>query len=63
QAIDRGEDASVCFLNYKADGTPFWNRFFVAALRDEHNRVVNYVGSQCLVSGPRPPRRPKIAAA
>jgi hypothetical protein len=37
-------------LNYKADGTPFWNQFFVAALRDAENNVVNYVGVQCEVS-------------
>ncbi|CAN0224430.1 unnamed protein product [Scytosiphon promiscuus] len=63
QAIDNGEDASVCFLNYKADGTPFWNQFFVAALRDEHNRVVNYVGSQCPVSAPLPTQRTKVTSA
>jgi hypothetical protein len=36
-------------LNYKADGTPFWNQFFVAALRDSDNCIVNYVGVQCAV--------------
>lgn len=55
QAIEKGEDASVNFLNYKADGTPFWNQFFVAALRDSNNRIVNFVGAQCPVPGPLPP--------
>ena len=32
--VSKGEDTSVCLLNHKADGTPFWNQFFVAALRD-----------------------------
>ena len=41
---------SVCLLNYKADGTPFWNQFFVAALRDAEGNVVNFVGVQCEVS-------------
>ena len=40
----------TCILNYKADGTPFWNQFFVAALRDAENNVVNFVGVQCEVS-------------
>ena len=40
----------TCLLNYKADGTPFWNQFFVAALRDAENNVVNFVGVQCEVS-------------
>jgi PAS domain S-box-containing protein len=42
-AIANGNDATVCLLNYKADGTPFWNQFFVAALRDADNCIVNYV--------------------
>lgn len=50
KGINEGVDTSVCLLNYKADGTPFWNQFFVAALRDAENNVVNYVGVQCEVS-------------
>lgn len=47
KAVETGNDASVCLLNYRSDGTPFWNQFFVAALRDEKNEIVNYVGVQC----------------
>ena len=50
RGIKEGVDTSVCLLNYKADGTPFWNQFFVAALRDAENNVVNFVGVQCEVS-------------
>jgi len=50
KGIREGVDTSVCLLNYKADGTPFWNQFFIAALRDAENNVVNYVGVQCEVS-------------
>lgn len=50
QAVAEGVDTSVCLLNYKADGTPFWNQFFVAGLRDSEGNVVNYVGVQCEVS-------------
>jgi len=49
KAIASGSDATTCILNYKADGTPFWNQFFVAALRDSDNCIVNYVGVQCEV--------------
>lgn len=45
-----GSDISVCLLNYKADGTPFWNQFFVAALRDAEGVVINFVGVQCEVN-------------
>jgi PAS domain-containing protein len=43
KAIATGSDCTVCILNYKADGVPFWNQFFVAALRDSDNCIVNYV--------------------
>jgi PAS domain S-box-containing protein len=43
KAVATGSDATVCLLNYKADGTPFWNQFFIAALRDSDNNIVNYV--------------------
>lgn len=39
----------TCLLNYKADGTPFWNQFFVAPLRDADGTIVNFVGVQCEV--------------
>ena len=50
KGIKDGVDTSVCLLNYKADGTPFWNQFFIAALRDAQGNIVNYVGVQCEVS-------------
>nr|AML77069.1 putative LOV domain-containing protein [Sargassum integerrimum] len=49
RGVAEGRDTSVCLLNYKADGTPFWNQFFVAALRDDTDKIVNYVGVQCEV--------------
>lgn len=50
QGVAVGADISVCLLNYKADGTPFWNQFFVAALRDSDGSIVNYIGVQCEVN-------------
>lgn len=44
-AVANGTDATTCILNYKADGSPFWNQFFVAALRDSDNCIVNYVST------------------
>jgi PAS domain S-box-containing protein len=49
RGVAKGEDTSVCLLNYKADGTTFWNQFFVAALKDYQGNIVNYVGVQCQV--------------
>jgi len=48
EGIEAGRDVTVRILNFKADGTPFWNQFFLAALHDKDRRVVNYVGVQCL---------------
>ncbi len=50
QGIIEGKDISVCLLNYKADGAPFWNQFFLAALKDDKGFIVNYVGVQCEVN-------------
>eukprot|EP00546_Thalassionema_frauenfeldii_P020493 CAMPEP_0178903604 /NCGR_PEP_ID=MMETSP0786-20121207/5245_1 /TAXON_ID=186022 /ORGANISM="Thalassionema frauenfeldii, Strain CCMP 1798" /LENGTH=984 /DNA_ID=CAMNT_0020574985 /DNA_START=87 /DNA_END=3041 /DNA_ORIENTATION=- len=51
-AIAQEEDATTCILNYKKDGTPFWNHFFIAPLRDNQKRVVNYVGIQTEIVAP-----------
>lgn len=50
KAIEQGNDMSVCLLNYRVDGTTFWNQFFIAALRDAEGEVTNFVGVQCKVS-------------
>uniref|UniRef100_A0A7R9WT84 LOV domain-containing protein n=1 Tax=Craspedostauros australis TaxID=1486917 RepID=A0A7R9WT84_9STRA len=49
-AIEQGNDLSVCLLNYRVDGTTFWNQFFIAALRDAAGNITNFVGVQCKVS-------------
>mmetsp|Transcript_22235 Transcript_22235/g.66755 ORF Transcript_22235/g.66755 Transcript_22235/m.66755 type:complete len:314 (+) Transcript_22235:198-1139(+) len=54
KGVASGEDTTVTILNYKKDGTPFWNQLFVASLRDINKRVVNYVGVQIPVAGPLP---------
>jgi len=49
QSIEKGEDTTVCLLNYRSDASTFWNQFFIAALRDGDGHVVNYLGVQCKV--------------
>lgn len=44
QGLADGKDVSVCFINYKADGTEFYNQLFIAGLRDSNHNLVNYVG-------------------
>ena len=50
RSIEEGADMSVCLLNYRVDGTTFWNQFFISALRDAAGNITNYVGVQCKVS-------------
>ena len=50
RSIEDGTDMSVCLLNYRVDGSTFWNQFFIAALRDAAGNITNYVGVQCKVS-------------
>ena len=54
RGLKEGEDVSVTFVNYTADGTPFWNKLFIAALRDAQNNIVNYIGVTVKVAGPLP---------
>jgi PAS domain S-box-containing protein len=49
-SIREGSDCSVCLLNYRADGTNFYNHLFITALRDTKGRIKNYIGVQCEVS-------------
>ena len=50
KGVAEGRDISVCLLNYKADGSVFWNQFFLGALRDMADNIVNYVGILCDVN-------------
>ena len=52
EAVAEGRDITVCLLNYRKDGTPFWNQFFVAAIRNSKGQIVNFVSVQCEVNGP-----------
>ena len=49
-----GEDVTVTLVNYTADGVPFWNKLFIAALRDSANNIVNFIGVIVKVAAPEP---------
>ncbi|OYR49403.1 hybrid sensor histidine kinase/response regulator [Halorubrum sp. Ea1] len=46
EAIEAEEPASVELLNYRKDGTEFWNRVSVAPIRGANGRVTEWVGFQ-----------------
>merc|ERR1711957_58219 len=54
KGLENGNDVSVTFVNYMGDGIPFWNKLFIAALRDAQNNVVNFIGVIVKVASPEP---------
>jgi PAS domain S-box-containing protein len=46
RAIKNGEQTTVELLNYKKDGTPFWNRLSITPLKDKNGVTTHYVGVQ-----------------
>ena len=49
-ALARGEDCHVCMLNYRKDGSTFYNDLYVAPLHSIAGRIENLVGVQCAIS-------------
>ena len=54
KGLSSGSDVSVTLANYTADGTPFWNKLFIAALRDAQDNIVNFIGVVVKVENPDP---------
>lgn len=46
RAIDAGETVREEIRNYRADGTPFWNRVTITPVHDEEDALTNYIGTQ-----------------
>ncbi|MDX1963687.1 MAG: ATP-binding protein [Pirellulales bacterium] len=46
EALSRQTDVNVVLLNYRKDGTEFWNEVRISPLRDEQGNVTHYVGIQ-----------------
>ncbi len=46
EAIKAEQEINVVILNYKKDGTPFWNDLTIAPVRDEAGTVTHCIGVQ-----------------
>lgn len=46
RAVDQGEAANLDVLNYRKDGTPFWNALQISPVRDINRQIVYFIGSQ-----------------
>lgn len=53
EAVREGRECSVEILNYRKDGTEFWNALFVTPVRDEDHRLAYFVGVQADVTDRR----------
>ena len=46
KAVEEQRAAAVDLLNYKADGTPFWNALFFGPIFDQDGRILYFFASQ-----------------
>jgi PAS domain S-box-containing protein len=46
KAIASEMEATIDILNYRKDGTPFWNELHISPIRDEDKRIAYYFASQ-----------------
>nr|WP_255762133.1 EAL domain-containing protein [Halomonas alkalisoli] len=44
-ALSTCTDVQVTLLNYRKDGTPFWNRLAISPVFDETNRCTHFIGT------------------
>lgn len=49
-SIAHGTESIETILNYKKDGTAFWNDLLVSPIKDDSGRVTHYVGFQTDIS-------------
>lgn len=49
-AVARGEDVAVDILNYRKDGSTFWNALYLSPVRGKAGEIVYFFGSQLNVS-------------
>jgi len=45
-ALHEQRECRVELLNYRRDGTPFWNRLSITPVRDDSGKLIHYVGVQ-----------------
>jgi len=46
EAMKRGSPVTVELVNYRKDGTPFWNHLDIVPIRDDAGHITHYLGLQ-----------------
>ncbi|XP_065637029.1 phototropin-2 isoform X1 [Quercus suber] len=49
-AVKSGNSYCGRLLNYKKDGTPFWNLLTITPIKDDHGKTIKFIGMQVEVS-------------
>jgi PAS domain S-box-containing protein len=49
-ALHEGRTAAETLLNYRKDGTPFWNQVVISPVFDDHGQLTHFVGIQADVT-------------
>jgi PAS domain S-box-containing protein len=63
ESIDQGRDISVTLLNYRQDGSTFWNQILISGIRDAHGELIYFIGIQHPCMGPPPDGVPAVSHA
>ncbi|XXG81059.1 hypothetical protein AAC387_Pa09g1784 [Persea americana] len=50
EALEAGTSYCGRLLNYKKDGTPFWNLLTISPIKDENGKILKFIGMQVEVS-------------
>ncbi|QJD97197.1 PAS domain-containing protein [Mucilaginibacter robiniae] len=45
-ALEKGEECHVELVNYRKDGSLFWNELYIAPVQDGEGRITHYIGIQ-----------------
>jgi hypothetical protein len=61
-ALDAQKEEHVCLLNYKKNGEPFMNQFFICPLYDENKKLAYFLGAQAAVDSKSPGQQAENSA-
>jgi PAS domain S-box-containing protein/diguanylate cyclase (GGDEF)-like protein len=46
EALATGQDTDTVLLNFRKDGTPFWNEVSISAVRNSAGQITHFIGTQ-----------------
>jgi len=55
KAVNGQYPESFCIINYRKDGSPFWNNLYMSPLFNKDKQVTHFIGVQCDVTAAQAP--------